>query len=452
MRQTLTSASSIIVFALMLAQPALAGRLDIEPSVSVAVRYSDNPTLIPDESDPDSALSTIADVNFVVQQQAPDTSLVFNPKFRRIEYFDSKFDKADGNEYFLDGEIIKSRELFSFGSNFRFANQTVLTAEDSDANDPNPDASANFLQVEDRVERLTVAPFLNLNLTEIDFLTVTGQLARVDQIKRLSPRADYNVRFLSIAYQRAMDERNFVGLETTASRTDSVSKFEYCTFFSIGPTVRDTCLGLTDMDGNPSEKYIVTQTDEQDFESYSASLTYEYKASENLNLKASFGRQKTKINQLITEFRSLEGMKFANRNKSDFDSSTYLFTATYTQPKTNWLFELDRIVQPTSSGDPTDKIEARGYITHRITQLWTANVSALYYRQTQRSATTSSKNNYLKAELNLIRRLSERLSVGATYVYRNRDPQLNAVVPITVANANLNRISHTVTLATRYRF
>jgi len=452
MRQSVIPASGVLVASLLLAQSALGGKLDIEPSASVTVRYSDNPTLIPDESDPESALSTLTDFSIKIGQQARDTSLAFNPKIRRIEYFDSKFDQANGTEYFLDGEIVKYRELGSFGSNFRFANQTVLTAEDSDPNDPNPDASANFLQVDDRVERLTAAPFINWNLSEIDFLTISGQLTRVDQIKRLSPRADYTVKSGSIAYKRGFEERHFIGLETTGNRTDSVKKFDYCSFFIIGPTVRDSCLGVADIFGNPGKQYIVTQTDEQDFESFSTSLTYEYKASENLNLKANFGRQKTNIDQVITEIRPLDPMPQLASNKSSFNSSTYLLAATYTQPRTDWEFELTRDVQPTSSGNPTDKIQARTVIAHRLTRRWTVNVSALYYRQTQRSATTSSKNNWLKADFNLIRRMSENLSIGATYVYRNRDPQFNSVNPITITNLNLNRVSNTLTVAARYKF
>ncbi len=451
MRPQVTKAFGLFVVSLLLSQTALGGRLEFEPAAAVTLRYSDNPTLIPDESDPEAAASAVTELSARIAQQSPDTSLVVNPKFRRIEYFDSKFDEASGNEYLLDGQISKSRGQASLGSGFRFTNLTVLTAEAADPNDPNPGVSGNFLRVDDRVENLTASPFIYLNLSEIDFLSFTGQISRVDQIKRLSPRADYTSWSGSIAYQRSLAERHFVGFAANGSRTDSVKRFEYCTFFSV-PTVRDTCLGLTGINGDPSEKFIVTQTNEQDFDTYSGSVTYEYRASENLNLKANLGLQKTDINQTISEFRNLEKMKLSLTNQSSFDSRTYLLAATYSQPRTDWELQLTRDVQPSSEGNPADKEQVSGKVTHRVTQRWTVIASALYYRQTQRSATTSSKNNWLYAEFDLTRRMSKNFSIGARYLYQNSDPQFDSIDPITSNNFNLNRISHTVTVTIRYRF
>ncbi len=452
MRPPVTKTFGLLVVLLLLSQAALGGRLDFEPAASLTLRFSDNPTLIPEESEPESAASTVTQLSARIAQQAPDTSLEFNPIIRRIEYFDSNFDEANGNEYLLYGQISKIRGLASLGSSFQFTNLTVLTSEAANPNDPNPGASGNFLRVDDRVENLSVSPFIYLNLSEIDLLTFTGQIARVDQIKRLSPRADYTSWSGSIAYQRALAERHFVGFEANGSRTESVTRFEYCTFFNIGPTIRDSCLGLADPNGNPSEQYIVTRTTEQDFETYSGSLTYEYRASENLNLKANLGLQKTDIDQTFTDFRNLEKMKLSQSNQSSFDSRTYLLAATYSQPRTDWELQLTRDVQPTSEGNPADKEQISGKVSHRPTPRWTAIASALYYRQTQRSVTTSSKNNWLWAELNLTRRMTENLSISARYAYQNRDPQFDSIDPITSNNLNLNRISHTVSVTARYIF
>lgn len=204
MHQRLISASLLFVSTL-LAQAALGGALDIEPRASLAFRYNDNPTLLADESDPDSTASAVTDFSVRVSQKAEDASLEFTPLLRRIEYFKDKFDGLSTTEYYLSGEITKQAgEVVSLGGLFDFRNVSVLTAEDSDPNDPNQNASATFLQIDDSIERLSANPYLTWNLSQIDTLTISGQMLRVDNEKRLSPRADYTVRSATIAYQRAL--------------------------------------------------------------------------------------------------------------------------------------------------------------------------------------------------------------------------------------------------------
>lgn len=450
--------SATIAVALIACPPLFGGTLELESQASTTVSYNDNPLLRPSESDPDSTASAVLDYQLKVSQSSANTDLTFTPRISRLEYPSGKFSDLSATEYRLNADLTQSYGLIEAGGQLSATNLTVLTAEDSDPESPIADSTGNFLSRNERVENISVSPYLTWTMSELDLITFSAFGARVDRTTRFGPRADYNVRQGSIRYQRALSPRQFIGLTVSGSRSDTIRKHQYCQL--VFPQQRPVaeCQGFTTSEGFRSEWYIVTGEERQDIETYDVGLTYEYKVSDELSLSARYGEQRTDI-----ETRRAERQKRASfiRNdpdfvqrqalSSDFTSSTYLFSVDYSRPRSTWLLEISRDVQPSSEGSPADKTEVRGIARYRITERLAVKLATLYYKQVLRSPGVFSKNKVLRADLSLAWNLTRNLSAISTYIYRNRDPQIT-VTNLNFAAANRDRTSHNMLFTLRYRF
>ncbi len=441
---------------------AIGGDLEITPRVYTTLGYNDNLRLQPDVSNPGSTTYLSASIRADIEQRSADISLSFSPEIKRVEYAAKEFQDLDATEYFLNGSVEKYLSRGQIGSTFRFVNQTVISSEDSDPEDPNLNASANFLNRDNRIENLTVSPYLSWSLSPADVLTFTTSFSRVDHIKKFGPLVDYTAMQAGIIYRHTLDERHSIGIEASAGRTDTVGRSRYCLLPGAISDDFKACVGgsgfLIGFGPYPGEWAITTTIEEQEIDSYTGFVTYEYKPSEQLVVSAKYGRQKTDLYQLSRSWNRLTreflGMPdFVAEDLpvySSFETDTYLFNIGYKQQRTDWLFEVTRDVRPSNGGDPLDKTQARAVLVHQLAPRLSVSLTAIAYQQEQRTTAAQYKNKYVRADASLVWQVTRNLSTDFIYIYRNRKPVLESSV--FALTQGMERKSNNFITTVRYRF
>lgn len=422
--------------------PALGGELKIDPQLLTTINYNDNLSLLSEDLDIDAALYAVASLSVEIEQQSADTRLFLRPNIKQIEFAESQFEDLNATDYLLNGKIDRQMRRGTFGLSFSFVNQSILSSEDSDPEDPDPASSANFLQRDNRVENLSVQPYASWALSQADIVRFSGNFTHADYTKKYGPQADYTTFGGSINYRHALDMRNFIGLEFSGYRTDSVDRGRICALASALSPDPKSCVGRTGFlpffGSYPGEWLITTIIDEREFESYSGFLTYEYDISETLSVSAKYGLQKTDVYELRKSWNRLNRVfnsdptfvTISSPVNSNIDNSTYLFSIDYQRPASSWFIELTREVVPSSGGNPRDKTQVRAIVDYEITPATSAKIGAIFYRQEQQNALIRAKNKFLRADVTFTWRLSRKLKASASYIYRYSEPILdNGISP-----------------------
>jgi len=429
---------TLLIALLLTSQTGNAGPWEIKPRISGNLQYNDNPKLINDTLKPEGAYSTEISLEATVEKRKADSSIYLKPRIRQIYYPDNNFSDLNGTEYFLVANYEKRLSTISWSANFRFDNVRVSTSEDSDPNNPDQSGGGRFFKIDDRVETLSFTPRVTWSITERDFVDATVGATRVDQEKQFSPRADYDYIFAALGYRRALAQRHILGLRANSSLNETERRYQYC-FSGPSPSPLDNCL--------PSDKdYIVTGIAEQEFTGHSINATYEFNISENTDLTAEYGWQKTDIDgSTIETIPAFPDEPFIRSVESDFKSNTYLLQIAHSGLRADWQINASRDVQPSSDGNASDKTQGQASLKYRLTHRLATNVALIYYEQTQQSAVRSYKNKYFRGDVGLSWQMKKDMSLRLNYIHRAQDYDEN------VSATNSDRSSNTIQVIINYR-
>lgn len=408
---------------------ASAGQWENSNLAAIVGRYDDNPTLLPDAEDPDSTTLLVATYDSEFLYREPDRQYTFTPRIQGVYYPDRDFKDLDRIEYFLRANANFQGLRFNWGINGSYSSQSILSSEDADPENPDSDASGNFLRVDDTRDTLSIAPNFSWAMSERDQINGSVVYSVVDHELDFTGRADFDTYALNLNYQRSLSERHFVGvaLGTYAVESEQLA----FTRIDLGGGMFGTAISELEFDSDGRN----------------ASVTYTYLASEKTSFNASLGRQET----------DLESRRILLGTTDSFESSSRgtTYDVGFTTRGERWTFEgnASRRVSPNSNGTPSDRTQLQFKNTYRLTEKLTAALAAIGYKQNRTSASRTDNNDFLRADFSLGWRLDRRWSASFIYTYRKRDPRsadlLGGAVP---ARQNLVRTSDSVSLSLRYEF
>ena len=439
----LTPAYSLGLLAMTLVSAtAWAGAWENEGEFSAAASYSDNPGLLTELQNPEGALATVATARANLRFIDPNREVAIVPTLRQTYYPDSDFRDLNQTDYLFRISTNTLERRVTWGAELAYDDQGILSAEDTNPDDPNDGGDANFLRADDRRERFVAAPRLNLQISPQDVVSVSVNYTIVDFELDFTDRSDFDSYGGSINYDRQLTQRQTLGFLASRSTLEAtrLGRFPVCINGEL-PTFQPdgslSCLPVTVVVGDLTN----------DSEGTSLRLVYTFNLSEQTQLNAALGRQSTDIES---------GIFLPNEqqvSESSFKSTEYNLGIVRTGEHYNWRVNASRSVQPSSIGQPADKIQVSGSFGYRVTERLNMEVAGVAFKQDLKSALVTRENEFLRADLTMAWRLTRNWALTGAYTFRRQNPTIRRLDEIeTPENASLIRRSNTASLTLRYRF
>lgn len=431
---------------------AEAGQWQNEADLSTGFRYNDNPGFLIDEREPEGALANVTAGAASLAYRSPNREAVIRPRIQRTYYFDDDFEDLNQTDYRLRASTNTLRRRLTWGAEFSYADEGVLTAEDVDAEDPTQGGDANFLAANDRVERLFLSPSINWQLTQRDLVTLSANYANVDFDRDFTLRSDFENYGATINYSRQVTKRQSIGFlaSRTVLESTRLVRLPVCEDGSL-PVLLPLPIGISIPDCPPDDLIVPPLLGVGDFinDSKGTSLrfVYSFDFSEQLQFSAQVGRQNTDIESGVV-LPATDDLQ-----QAQFRSTEYNISLTHAGQRTNLQVNLSRIVQPTSFGQPADTIRLSTSFNYRLTPLITLELTGVAFQQDLRTAVLAQENQFYRADIALRWRLSRSLALVSTYTYRNQELDLRRFEgTLAETRSLLNSDSNAASITAQYRF
>ncbi|MEE4185874.1 MAG: hypothetical protein V2J12_08915 [Gammaproteobacteria bacterium] len=421
---------------------ARGGSWDNEGELSATASYSDNPGLLTELQNPQGALATVATARANLRYIDPNRETAIVPTLRQTYYPDSDFRDLNQTDYLLRVSTSTLERRITWGVDFNYDDQGILSAEDTNPDDPNDGGDANFLRADDRRERISFAPRLNLQVSPKDLLSVSVNYSTVDFELDFTDRSDFDAYGGSITYDRQLTQRQSLGFLASRNTLEAtrLGRFPVCSAGELPGFLPDgslSCVPVTVVVGDLTN----------DSEGTSLRLLYTFDISEQMQFNAALGRQSTDIES---------GIFLPNDqqvSESSFKSTEYNLGLVRSGQRYNWQFNASRSVQPSSIGQPADKIQVSGSFGYRLTERLNVEVAGVAFKQDLKSALVTRENEFLRADLTMAWRLTRNWVLTGAYTFRRQNPTVRRLDEIeTPENSNLIRRSNAASLTLRYRF
>jgi hypothetical protein len=288
--------------------------------------------------------------------------------------------------------------------NAGWSDVAIRTAELASAVPDDPDDpiteegdSGDTRFINDSRERWYVRPFLTYELSPRNRISARVDYADVSYDRTTSGRRPYDNLTATLSGERVLNERNSVFLEIYGSQFNS----------------DDALLGI-----------------DNTTDSYGASLIYSRAISETLTAALTLGGSTSDFE--ITRTPDIgdqcldvddQGNLIIVSCKFEDDDSNFIGNISLRKrgQRTIMNFDLGRSIAPSSNGLTVVRDTLRFYIDRSMTQLWSTRAGVVAYQEETNGNLTNRDIDYVRADVSLIRRLSERWSVSARYQYTWRD-------------------------------
>ncbi len=444
---------------------AAAGGWEIDPQMSAAFNFNDNPALEPDSvrdrDNRDAIFAAVTNLEADIEKLEPGSSITLRPRIRGYYYPDKNFDQLNRFDYYLRGNAAKTGQLLNLSLGFSYDNQSVLSAEDYNPEDGSS-GSNNFDRPEDKRERFQVAPSIIWTPTEKDSVTVGGSFSRTDHKLDFSGRSDIDNAAYTLVYDRRVSERQSVGvfatyLDSSSERLDNTticqdgSLPDVLTF----PPCADSFLNpfpppfFVDINGNEYVFLREAATIENETTSDSINLSYSFLWSKMTTITLNYGTQTTDSVSTTTVVSTGDSRPINN----GFESNQYNVNLRNRGERYNVELTAIQGVSIQSDGTPSDNTSLRFRYRYELTPKLNVQFDTFGQLRKARSESIVREIRYFRGDIRTSWRLRENLSASLLYIYRYQDPDTVRLDDIEVSEEeNEKRSSNSVSLLLTYQF
>jgi len=375
---------------------------EITPQASAGIVYEDNARF--QNNNEDDATGAVLDGRVDLTWLDERTDLTLTPRGRFSFYTDSDDEDLEDDDLYLDFRSTRRTLKSEFGLTAGWSDVAVRTSELASAVPDNPDEpppaesdSTDTRFINDSRERWYVRPFLTYELSPRNRISAQIAYSDVSYDRAGTGRRPFDNLTWTITGERVLNERNSVSLEIYGSQFNS----------------DDVVLGVDN------------QTD-----TYGANLIYSRAISETLTAALTLGGSTsdfeiTRTPDIGDQCLDLDdqGNLIIVSCRFEDDDSNFIGNISLRKrgQRTVMNFDLGRSIYPSSGGLTVVTDTVRFYINRSMTQLWSTRFGVLAYQEETNGNLTNRDIDYVRADVSLIRRLSERWSVSGRYQYTWRD-------------------------------
>ncbi|MGI9343454.1 MAG: hypothetical protein ACR2QV_11430 [Gammaproteobacteria bacterium] len=250
-------------FSMLLSAVPAAAEWRLEPYVAGGARFDSNPRYLSSRLDPESALGTIVDARLPLIYQSPRGKFSLRPRAVYSFYPDSDDEDLEDRDHFLLGDANRITRRSDTGVSFGYTDLSLRTSELQSAGDSSAGGSGTGrIFFKDKQDRWYVQPYWLFQFTPKNSITLNGGYEEVRYDEDFtSTRFDYDYTFATATLRRAVARRHTLALRLQFTQYDGLNK---------------------------------DLATENDSETNSASLVYEYDWSETARVTVDLGAARTK--------------------------------------------------------------------------------------------------------------------------------------------------------------
>jgi hypothetical protein len=411
--RTLQLTRTLPLWLLLLHQTAGAAGWEGEGKLSLGGNYSDNPTLLTEDRNPEGKASTVGAVRMSFQRQSENNLLTLEPRVTRNNYPDRDFKDAEHTNLYLDGSSTQTYQRSRYGLSFGISDQGILQSEQDD--------SGNFNAVGDSRRQYNFSPTVAWSPSQRDTLQLGVSYSKTDFEKDFTGRSDFDTLSGRLNYSRRLNERSTFGataLYTTYS-SERLGRLRFPPqICAETPPPED----INDCDPvNIEPGPLVEGTFKNDTDGYSFSLNYDYQWSETTVLSADYGGSSSDLDSTVTLF--LEEGNVSTLGSSTSDNTQYGLGLTNQTEMGSVELRAKRSVVPSSNGTPQNRDNVSARIVRRLLPNLTGNLFLVGSKQESIADAASAirgETKTFRAEAELSWSIRRNFSLVSKYEYRYR--------------------------------
>jgi hypothetical protein len=346
-------------------QSSLAAAWRYQPSFGTGAQYESNPSYHDDEREDDAtALTFSGQLNMSAETRR--TRWTFTPNAYLSYYSGSESKNIDEQNYHLPLTGLYRTRRGDMGFSSRYSQRSTRNAElepaiPDDPDNPPPAGSGNTNNVDDDQSYWTVGPYLRLNLSPADAITMSGSYAEVSyDDAELTGQAGYENLTAGATYQHSFDARNsiFVSVDATYFTSEQPCRILTSDIDICGQVFVPEQLG-TDVDN--------------DTDTYGATLGYQYTISNTESIGVTAGAARSDFT--VENLRSNQGLPCFDPDQPGFvpcrlegSETNFIGDMSYTvrSEKTISTVSLGRSLQPSSDGATVTQDNFRAFWIREI--------------------------------------------------------------------------------------
>lgn len=434
-----------LVLAAMPAAPAFA-YWQLTPQVEAGLTFENNPRYLSDEEKPlvlalnpdagDNVLGTYLDARLEGLYKSPSTEIALTPRLRETNYLNSNKDLND-DDWYLDFRATHAGVLGNVGLEARYQDTGVRTSEfesaiPDDPDDPLPvtDGSGRF--ADDTRTTWDIQPSLNYQLSPRNLLGISGLISETtydeEREELIASRSylDYDYSSLELSLRHVLDAKNYFALALNSGN-----------FLAEEPG-----------------RIFENSTD-----SFGITAAYNRTLSETLTGTLTVGvtRSSVDVSGIVGGFDPRTGAPCLPLDPCSTSNEERNFVGSLDLRKRSELttlnFSISSQIAPRSDGTEVVQEQARIFVVRTLTRRLTGTFGAVYSQEsavgqifqveTATIGLARQDRTYFTVEPGISWRLTETLSLSASYAYISNDTD--------VTGGNVEEANHRLYFGVRYR-
>jgi len=380
---------------------ALAGELITDPYVSGGFRYDTNPRYLSSQRDPDPAWGSIVDARLPMTYRTQRASISLDPRLVYSFYPEPQDDDLEDHDKYLIGDASWMFRRANIGAGYGYTNLSLRTSEFQSAGDPSSGGSGEgFLFGQDTQRRLYFQPYWQYLFSETNSFILNADYEEVRYDEDLaSRRYDYDYGTVSASFTHAINSRHNLGLRAQWAKFDS------------------------------ENAAIAVQNDS---ETNSLNLVYEFMWSETTQFSADIGWARTKSSvKRPNSFDPVAGVPICEPLlvpifpcEIEYDSSNFVGNLTLTkQAKTiDYRLIVGQSITPNSNGAEVLRFNVDAWSRKRFTERFSGQLGLVAFTQSDVGDTERDfQRDYVRATMRLRYRFFRHWSLYGAYAFTWND-------------------------------
>ena len=332
-----------------------AGDLSADADVNVSYLYNDNPTQRAQNNTETSLFrfGARATIDYIT----PMSSWQISPRVSRNYYTDRGLSNLENTNWYLDGKgKWNPTERQSAGITMVYSNLGILTDVLGDQDtDPGEGGNTSRLRLDDTVQRLTVTPSWNYQLTLKDSIGIRATAAGTDYALDNTNRADNRSVGGGIDWFRAWTTRMGAGVGISVNKFES-EKFLPEPLESVGVKQRNNSVGLN--------------------------VSFNYRLTDRSAITGNYGLTKTDSENDVALFDPDTG-DFIGLVTNEFTTDNNVYALNYNRQgfRHNFKAGVTRFFVPASDGSESIRDTLRFGWSSRWTEKMSSNLNFTVFQQ-----------------------------------------------------------------------
>jgi hypothetical protein len=403
----------IFACASLLGAGPVAAELTLSPYVSGGARFDTNPRYQSSRNDPESAWGTIVDARLPLELRSPRGRIALNPRAVYSFYPDSDQDDLEDRDHYLLGEANRLTRRSDTGVSVGYTDLALRTSEFQSAGDSGSGGSgASQIFFKDKQDRWYVQPYWLFQFTPKNSITLNGGYEEVTYDEKFaSRRFDYDYSFAAATLQRRVAERHSLALRAQFTKFDSINK--------------DLAI-------------------QNDSETNSASLIYEFAWSETARVTADLGAARTKNTVIRPNAVDPVNGPFCNPALEiffpctfDSDSTNFVgnISATKQTETVEYNVTIGQSITPNSNGAEVLRFNIDAWAKKQFSEKWSGRLGLIAFTQNDvGDSDRDFERDYIRGQLRLNYRFTRQWAVYGAYEYTFNDQKGALTTDRTIRN------------------